>query len=178
MRVLTNEFIRRGRHKRIWKRNAHLMTHLTPAVYSEEHYNLYQRYIEQRHRDGDMYPPSIEQYQSFLLCDWARSFFIELRHPDNHQLLAVAVTDTLAQGLSAIYTFYDPDYDKLSLGTYAILKQIETTAERNLNHLYIGYWIKECNKMSYKNEFKPAEMFINQHWERIGAPACPQSHTQ
>jgi arginyl-tRNA--protein-N-Asp/Glu arginylyltransferase len=130
--------------------------------FREEHYALYERYINARHADGDMYPPSVEQYASFLTSDWSKTSFIEFRL--HEKLLAVAVCDELEGGLSAVYTFYDPDYEKRSLGTYAVLWQIEESRRRQLPSLYLGYWIRDCQKMSYKIAFRPIELLINGEW--------------
>ena len=132
---------------------------------TEENYALYARYITERHRDGDMYPPSREQFASFLLCEWSDTAFIEFRRDE--QLIAVAVTDRVEDGLSAIYTFYDPDMHHFSPGVYAILWQIEHARQTGRPHLYLGYWIKQCQKMSYKTDYRPLEMFVGERWIRV-----------
>ncbi len=109
-----------------------------------------------------MYPPSVEQYASFLTSDWSETRFIEFRLEG--RLLAVAVCDELEQGLSAVYTFYDPDDEKRSLGTFAVLWQIEESRRLGLPSLYLGYWIRECQKMNYKIGFRPIELLINGEW--------------
>ncbi|MDO8332785.1 MAG: arginyltransferase [Pseudomonas sp.] len=148
--------------RRIIKRNANLEVTAARPAFSEEYYALYARYIEQRHADGDMYPPNREQFSTFLVRDLDFSHFYEFRL--NGQLLAVAVTDLLPSGLSAVYTFYDPDYERLSLGRYAILWQIAETVRLGLHYLYLGYWIKSCRKMNYKTQYRPIELFVNQCW--------------
>jgi arginine-tRNA-protein transferase len=109
-----------------------------------------------------MYPPSVEQYGSFLTSDWSDTCFYEFRK--GGRLLAIAVCDLLENGLSAVYTFFDPDEARRSLGTYAILWQIEETKRRALSSLYLGYWIKNCQKMGYKIAFRPIELLINNEW--------------
>jgi arginine-tRNA-protein transferase len=162
VRLPIDEFTPSRQQKRVWKMNADIEVIKRPAEFCDEHYQLYERYITQRNFDGDMYPPSEEQYKSFLISDWLDIFFYEFRV--NGKLLAVAVGDVLDCGLSAVYTFFDPDEEKRSLGTYAILWQIEESKRLALPHLYLGYWIRNCNKMSYKIKFRPIELLINNEW--------------
>jgi arginine-tRNA-protein transferase len=110
-----------------------------------------------------MFPPNRLQYESFLFCNWLPVTFIELW--DQDELIAVAVTDTMPNSLSAIYTFYHPDYDKFSLGVVMILLQIELALDSGLDYVYLGYQIDECRKMSYKSQFKPAERYISDVWQ-------------
>ena len=148
--------------KRIIKRNADLEVIRKRPAFTEEYYALYMRYIEQRHADGDMYPPSRDQFATFLVRDLPFSCFFEFRLQG--RLLAVAVTDVLPNGLSAVYTFYDPDEERRSLGRFAILWQIGETERLNLHAVYLGYWIKNCRKMNYKTQYRPIELFVNQRW--------------
>ncbi|MEJ2680796.1 MAG: arginyltransferase [Gammaproteobacteria bacterium] len=165
VRISIAEYQPSKRHKRIIKRNADLVCRLAPAHFSQTHYALYARYISLRHSDGDMFPPTEDQYTSFILSDWAGTQFLEFL--DEDRLVAVAVMDQLNKGLSAIYTFFDPMAHSRSLGVYAILKQIDLCKQRALPHLYLGYWVKNCRKMSYKNEFQALEAFRNHKWEPL-----------
>ncbi len=151
--------------RRTLERNGDLSVQLVDAYFSEEHYQIYERYINQRHQDGDMFPPSRDQYRSFLIDGSEYTRFAEFRLGE--RLIAVAVIDLLDDGLSAIYTFYDPDYSDRGLGTYAILWQIEEVRRRGDAYLYLGYWIKQCHKMAYKTKFRPIEMMTNDRWVRI-----------
>ncbi len=148
--------------RRILKRNADLRVRATLPRLTDEYYALYARYIEQRHADGDMFPPSREQFATFLVRDLPFCRFYEFR--EGERLLAVAVTDVLRNGLSAVYTFYDPDEDRRSLGRYAILWQIDEARRLGLQSLYLGYWIRACRKMNYKTQYRPIELFVNQRW--------------
>lgn len=152
--------------RRIINKNRDLHAEITPAKFTEEYYTLYSRYINERHHDGDMYPPSLEQFNSFLVEGEEHTHFIEFRNEDG-QLLAVSVVDMLSQGMSAIYTFYDPSYPKRSLGTYCILWQLQHCESKGLNYLYLGYWVKECRKMNYKVSFAPFELLIEGHWTLV-----------
>ena len=102
------------------------------------------------------------KYLEFLTSPWSATTFYEFRH--GPRLLAVAVVDRLEQSLSAVYTFFDPDLPARSLGTYAILWEIEEARRLNLRWLYLGYWIRECPKMSYKGRFRPMEIYRHGHW--------------
>lgn len=165
LRIPTADFKASRRHRRILNKNADLRQNITPARFTEAHYELYERYISLRHADGDMFPASRDQYTSFLLSDWANTQFIELYHEE--RLLGVAVTDQLKLGLSAVYTFYDPLEHQRSLGIFAILKQIQLCQETDQPYVYLGYWVQACRKMAYKNEFQPVETFVNHRWERL-----------
>lgn len=148
--------------KRILKKNNNIKIHILPAGFHEDHYLLYEKYLHSRHADGDMFPPSRSQYRSFLVDGHSCTQFIEFSL--DGQLCAVAVCDQLDDGLSAIYTFFDPDYPALSLGKFAILWQIEEAKKRNLKYSYLGYFIKDCRKMAYKNQYSPFEARINNQW--------------
>lgn len=151
--------------KRCLKRNADLEVNWTDNIDTDEHYQLYQNYIEARHKDGDMYPPTREQYQTFLSAEWESTHYIEYRL--NGRLLGVAVCDRLLDGLSAVYTFFDNCEDKRSLGAFAILTQLSKAQELSLPYVYLGYWIKNCAKMSYKTQYRPLELLVNKRWVRL-----------
>ncbi|MBP8172290.1 MAG: arginyltransferase [Pseudomonas sp.] len=161
-RLPAADFRPNRQQRRILSRNADLQVQAVRPAFSEEYYELYARYIEQRHADGDMYPPNREQFSTFLVRDLPFSRFYEFRL--GNQLLAVAVTDVLPNGLSAVYTFYDPNQEQRSLGRFAILWQISETLRLGLHAVYLGYWIKNCRKMNYKTQYRPIELFVNQHW--------------
>ncbi|MBI42677.1 arginyltransferase [Marinobacter lutaoensis] len=148
--------------RRVFKRNQDLTCELVPTRFSEEYYALYARYIEQRHSDGDMYPPSREQFISFLVDGATDSWFLEMRL--NGTLVGLAAIDVLDDGLSAIYTTFEPELEERSLGTYAILWQVEEARRRDLPHVYLGYWIKQCRKMNYKTRFHPLEALRDGQW--------------
>lgn len=165
VRIPVQDFTPSPSQQKIIRRNQDLSVHAADSQFSEEYYALYQRYIEQRHADGDMYPASIEQFKSFLTSDLDFVRFYEFRL--NKQLLAVAVTDVLPTGLSAMYTFFDPDDKRRSLGRYAILWQIQESLRLDLPYVYLGYWVKNCQKMSYKTQYQPLQGFIDHRWQAI-----------
>lgn len=162
LRVPLRSFKANRTQRKIYKKNQHLDISICKPIFKQESFDLYDRYIRARHSDGDMYPPDEEQFTSFLVNGRPEAVFYEFRHEG--KLVAIAVADQLKDGLSAIYTFFDPDFNHLSLGSYAILWLLNTTLEQGLPYLYMGYWIKECQKMSYKTDYKPMEMFIDNQW--------------
>ncbi|MBA1189381.1 arginyltransferase [Pseudomonas entomophila] len=164
-RIPAARFIPNRQQRRILKRNAELEVTAVRPTFTEEYFDLYRRYIEQRHADGDMYPPSREQFSTFLVRDLPFCWFYEFRL--HGRLLAIAVCDLLPNGLSAVYTFYEPEEERRSLGRYAILWQIGETVRRDLDAVYLGYWIKNCQKMSYKTQYRPIELLINQRWVSV-----------
>lgn len=161
-RIPAARFTPNRQQRRILKRNEDIVVRCVRPAFTEEYYDLYVRYIEQRHADGDMYPPSRDQFSTFLVRDLPFSRFYEFRLQD--RLVAIAVTDLLPNGLSAVYTFYDPAQERRSLGRFAILWQIGETARQGLDAVYLGYWIKNCRKMNYKTQYRPIELFVNQRW--------------
>lgn len=164
-RVLVNEFTPSRRFRRVLKRNEDLQVSPVNSIAEEPHYRLYEKYINTRHQDGDMFPASREQYRSFLLTCRKDTLFLEIRSPEA-TLLGVMICDRLLNGLSAVFTFYDPDLEKRSLGTYAILWQILTARRLKLTYLYLGYWIRDCQKMNYKTQFTPLELLCSDGWRR------------
>lgn len=162
VRVPVNQFVASKRQQRICRKNEDLSIAKVDCKFSKEHYRLYAKYIQARHRDGDMYPPSAEQYKSFLFSEWGNTFFLEFRLEG--KLIAVAVTDTLSNGFSAVYSFYDVNFSSRSLGVYSVLSQIAFARNEQLDYLYLGYWIDQSTKMSYKKEFQPFEIYRNKQW--------------
>ena len=162
VRLKVADFKPSKRHKRIIKKNSDLKVNLIEPKFNPVHYRLYEQYINAKHADGDMYPPSPEQYENFLISSWSNTQFAEFQL--NDQIIAIAVLDELSSAVSAVYTFYDPSLDKRSLGVYAVLWQITHTQSTGRDYLYLGYLINECKKMSYKKEYQPLEHFIVDAW--------------
>lgn len=151
--------------RRILNRNKDLTISFPYPEDTDEYYQLYEHYIEARHEDGDMYPPSREQFRAFLIQGQQDSRFMEFRL--DGQLIAVCVVDHLLQGLSAIYTFFDPDFADRSPGKLAILSLIGRARELQLPYLYLGYWVRGCRKMDYKIAYRPIELLIDGHWAQL-----------
>lgn len=153
--------------RRILQRNRDLSLHLG-SVDKPEYYRLFADYIQQRHADGSMYPPSRALYDDFLLCRWMAPRFVELRQ--ERQLLTLAITDVLPDSLSAMYTIYAPEAEHRSLGTLAILKQIEWARQLGKTWLYLGYQIDDCRKMNYKRRYYPHERWMGLEWKKYSRP--------
>ena len=164
-RIPVESFQPRRRQRRVLAANGDLTVRAESAVFSSRYYDLYARYIRGRHQDGDMYPPSVDQFRSFLLSQWSNSVFLCSFLDD--ELIAVAVTDQQPEGLSAIYTFFDPEMASRSLGAWSILQQIELCRQAGLPNLYLGYWIRDSAKMPYKVEYRPIELFLDGRWTRL-----------
>lgn len=167
VRIPVHAFYPKRRQRRTIRRNQDITFKACTPVLDETHYALYDRYIRSRHADGDMFPPSVSQYQSFLTADSPHAFFLEAYQGE--RLIAVTLFDEIpGNGLSAIYTFFDPDpaLASRSLGRMMVLQLVEVAKELELNYLYLGYWIRDCDKMAYKTEYRPIEMLINSRWIR------------
>ncbi len=152
--------------RRVARRNAHLTATVLPPVFRAEHYRLYTRYLDARHADGEMAGASPEDFMRFLGNQrWEGTRFVEFRADET--LLAVAVVDELEDGLSAVYTFYEPSAEHLSLGTWAILWMVAEAGRRGQAHVYLGFWVRDCPKMAYKSGFRPLERLADGGWERL-----------
>jgi len=155
--------------RRNWRENTGRIRILsTPARHDPEHFALYLAYLNARHADGAMAEEASEEnYRRFLVESWGgETLFIELRL--DGRLVGVAVTDRLPRSLSAVYTFFDPALERAGLGTFSILAQIELARHLELDHLYLGYWIGACRKMTYKERFRPIETWNGEQWRNHG----------
>jgi len=173
VRVPVNEFRPRRSQRRILRANQDLRLVERPPRFDEEEFALYQRYTRARHEDGEMADATPESYLSFLSADWCDTRFLTYRL--GQRLAAVAVTDHTDVGLSAVYTFFDPDLSSRSLGTAAILFQIERARALGLTYLYLGYWIRDSRKMAYKIDYRPIELWQDGQWRRLAAGEDPSS---
>lgn len=165
VRVLADEFMPSKSQKRKLNKAKNCFEVKYSQVEREQYYPLYSKYITLRHQDGSMYPPDKSQFQSFLFCSWLTITFIELWDQEN--LVAVAVTDCMDNAISAIYTFFDPDYEHFTLGTVMILQQLKFAKQQHKQFVYLGYQIDECDKMKYKTQFLPAQKQLNDTWVAI-----------
>jgi arginine-tRNA-protein transferase len=169
VRIPVADFTPTRSQKRILRKNKGFTVKFADKPASS-YYPLYARYITQRHADGSMYPPSKEQFDNFVLCDWMKTHFLEAY--DGDKLIAVAVTDVVdeneqSNALSALYTFFEPELEQSSLGTWMILQQIEQAKHLGYQYVYLGYYVEGCQKMSYKHKFLPFEQFIDNQWQRV-----------
>lgn len=166
VRIPVNEFQPDRSQRRTMRKNADLSVRVLNQSFHQEHYELYARYVVQRHPGGGMDEPTEEKYEDFLLAPWCDTWLVEFRLDE--VLMAVAVCDRLPDGLSAVYTFFDCSHDCRSLGANAILWQIEAARREGLEWVYLGYWIESCQKMSYKARYLPQQRYRGGQWRGDG----------
>lgn len=162
VRIPVAKFQLSRNQKRVLGRNRDIQTHWRAASFYDDHFALYRRYMQMRHSGSSMDDDNPDYYRRLLNAHWCETQLLEFR--DGNGLLAVAITDWLENGLSAVYTFYEPEVISRSLGTFAILQQIEHARRYQLPYVYLGYWIQQCSKMAYKNKFQPFEYFDGHRW--------------
>lgn len=168
-RIPVQDFLINSIQKKAWKRNQDLMITIIPAQEATDlHAELYVKYIHSRHADRMQVEPSTKQFYEYLVISRTDNIFIEFWL--NQQLIAVSACDIFEDGLSAVYTFFDPDYHKRSLGVFGVLTQIEYAKSLNLDYVYLGYWIPHSPKMNYKAQYQPLELLYNGKWERLSYP--------
>lgn len=162
VRIPVEGFVPNRAQRRCLKRNAGVDIRICPAERTDEQFALYRRYLSTRHEAGGMDGHNELDFDQFLTSEWTDTKFLEMR--ENGRLIGVAVTDFVADALSAVYTFFDPEFSARSLGTYGILKQIEHARDHGLTHAYLGYWIENHPKMHYKRNFHGVETLFGRHW--------------
>jgi arginine-tRNA-protein transferase len=168
VRVPVEEFIPNRSQRRALLRHQNMTVVERPLAFREEHYQLYQNYQAARHSGGGMDQDSRDQYAHFLLQTHVDSRLIEFS--ENGQLRMISIIDVLTDGLSSVYTFYDPEISTASFGTYAIVWQIAQCQHLGLPYLYLGYWIRDSRKMAYKARYQPLEALRQGEWQRVESP--------
>jgi arginine-tRNA-protein transferase len=172
VRVPVAEYRSNRTQRRAWQRHTDLVARVATLAFDPEHYDLYLRYQATRHAGGGMDNDSKEQYSQFLLQSKVNTRLVEFRDPVERAdtvgaLRMVSIIDMLNDGLSSVYTFFDPGVEAASFGTYNILWQIEQCRALKLPYLYLGYWIAESPKMAYKARFRPVQILRGGRWERL-----------
>lgn len=176
IRVPTQDFRLSRSFARIKRANADVIGNRVAPMPSSEQYSLFRRYLDSRHPDGGMADMSVLDYTMMVEDSHVRTMMIEYRFrgPDTGitgvgegAVVATALTDVLGDGLSMVYSFFDPDYADRSLGTFMILDHIERARKAGLPHVYLGYWVDGSPKMQYKERFRPQERLGRRGWDRI-----------
>lgn len=151
--------------RRVWKQHANLQVRELPLTFYPAHYELYLRYQTARHAGGGMDQDNHEQYSQFLLQSRVDTRLVEFL--EEGKLRMVSLIDVLSDGISSVYTFFDPDVAHASYGTYNILWQAAQAEAIGLPYLYLGYWIRDSRKMSYKSAFRPIEGLLDGQWRTM-----------
>ena len=162
IRIVIKDFTLSRSQKRCLSTNKDIKVKWVAPEFKQSHFDLYQRYMQDRHTGSSMADDDPERYLRMMQANWCDTRLAEF-YLDN-KLIAVAITDWLDSALSAVYTYFEPEMTKRSLGTYAILKQIETATATNRDYVYLGYWIRDCQKMSYKTRFSAIEIYHEHSW--------------
>lgn len=166
-RVPVERFTFSRRWRKIMARNADLARALRPAEATEEQFRLLRRYLNSRHADGGMADMTFGDYVAMVEETAVRTHIVEYRYtsgPERGELAAAALVDVLGDGLSLVYSFFDPAQAKRSPGIYTILDHIQQTRAAGFAHLYLGYWIPGSDKMDYKAHFRPLELLLGGEW--------------
>lgn len=164
LRVVNQQFTPSKRQRRVIKRNSDIQTKAKRFDFDREQFELYRKYITSRHPGGGMDEASEADYMEYFHAPWCDTLTIDFRL--ENRLVAVSVLDTLSDGYSAVYTYFDPEEAKRSLGSYAILWLIDLAISNNKPFTYLGYWIAECEKMTYKTDYQPCEIYRNGRWSQ------------
>lgn len=175
-RINVAEFTASRTHRRILRMGASLRRTATSPWATEDQFALFRRYLDARHADGGMADMDVFEFSAMIEETPIKSRVIEYSRPagrgeSGRQLIAVSLTDVFDDGLSMVYSFYDPDFTTMSLGTYAILDHVAIAREAGLPYVYLGYWVPGSRKMSYKAGFSGLEIYKAGQWQPIGEPA-------
>jgi arginyl-tRNA--protein-N-Asp/Glu arginylyltransferase len=174
VRVVANEFEASRSMRRIVNRNSDIVGEMKIAVPTSEQYSIFRAYLDSRHRDGGMADMTVLDYAMMVEDSHIETRVVEYRRREGDQaerqagdLIAVALTDVLGDGLSMVYSFFEPDEASRSLGTFMVLDQIERARQMGLAYVYLGYWVRGSRKMDYKSRFLPQERLTPDGWARV-----------
>ncbi len=170
VRIVTQQFETSKRFRRVLRANADIGIAVQPTHATLEQYELFKRYLDARHEGGGMTQMSYQDYEYMVEDTPVQSVLVEyrLRELPDQPLVAVALTDVMPDGLSMVYSFYDPDLAHRSLGTFLILDHIAQVRSASLDYVYLGYWVPSSPKMAYKGDYRPLEVQCgSQGWQKL-----------
>jgi arginyl-tRNA--protein-N-Asp/Glu arginylyltransferase len=153
--------------KRILKKNTYLSRRATSPWATEEQYELFRKYLDSRHADGGMADMDVFEFAAMIEETPIRSRLVEYTRPATTELAAVSLTDVLNDGVSMVYSFFDPDLHADSLGKFMILDHVKIAQDAGLPYVYLGYWVPGSKKMGYKADFSGLEIYLNGHWQEL-----------
>lgn len=165
VRIPSTKFKLSRSQKRVWRKNTDLKASIEEVRFEQEHFDMYYRYQEKRHPDSSMFDQDIDKYSSFIESSYSHSQFLCFRL--DGKLIGISVLDQFDGGVSAVYTFFEPQYSDRSLGTYAILYTLKVAKMHKIPYVYLGYWVDGSQKMDYKRNFKPLEGYIDRQWQEL-----------
>jgi leucyl-tRNA---protein transferase len=166
VRIPATGFEEDAKWKRVRRTNADLTATVRPAAATAEQFALFERYQQGRHGDGEMARMDFADYRTMVEVGVIDSMVVEFRDAER-KLVGACLADKLGIGMSAVYSFFDPDQDRRSLGSYMILWLVDECRRIGLPHVYLGYWIAECRKMAYKTRFRPIEALTRDGWQAL-----------
>jgi arginine-tRNA-protein transferase len=172
IRVLAAEFTPNRTQRKIAQRNAGIEARITPARATAEQFALFQRYQQTRHGGGDMAAMGFYDYRAMVEDTPITTGLVEFRDAEG-RLLGACLTDWLSDGLSAVYSFYAPEEERLSLGTYSVMWLLAEAKRGGLPYVYLGYWVPESRKMAYKAGYRPAEVLVQGQWRALDEAGLP-----
>ena len=167
VRVVAKDFRPSQSMRRIARRNADVVSDMRIAVPTSEQYAIFRAYLDSRHRDGGMADMTVLDYAMMVEDSHIETRIIEYRQRESGELVAMALTDVLSDGLSMVYSFFEPDLSARSLGTLMVLDHISRAQRMGLSYVYLGYWVRGSRKMDYKGRFLPQERLMPEGWARV-----------
>ncbi len=173
VRVVATKFAPSKSHKRVVSNNHDLERKVMPPLATEEQYQLFRRYIDHRHEQGGMADMDVEDFVRMIEDSPVNSVVVEYRHRQTNKLMAFCLSDFMDDGLSMVYSVFNPDNAKRSLGRFMILDHLRLTLDHQLDHVYLGYWVSGSPKMSYKDKFQPLEYLVDGQWSQHPPATIP-----
>lgn len=165
VRIPSSEFKPSRSQKRVWRRNIDVTATIEDVCFKQEHFDMYYRYQLHRHPESSMCDADTSKYTGFIESTYSRSKFLCFYLEE--QLIGISVIDQFDGGISAVYTFFEPEHSNRSLGTYAILYALKLAKAHKIPYVYLGYWIDGSPKMDYKRKFKPLQGYLDREWQDL-----------